>query len=86
MEPSGDTTPLEIQFGSNSGNYGSGTLDGLIYAPSAEVYLHDNGGSGVSATGLISDTLNICSSSLTINSYNNAPGNASPLNSIQLVE
>jgi hypothetical protein len=49
------------------------------------VYLHDNGGTA-SATGLIADTLNVCSSTLNITSYNNAPGNASPLNSVQLVE
>jgi hypothetical protein len=85
MEPPGDATPLEIQFGSNSGNYGSGVVDGLIYAPSATVYLHDNGGS-VSATGLIADSLDVCSSSLNITSYNDSPGNSSPLNSIQLVE
>lgn len=86
MEPSGDTTPLMVQFGSNSvNNYGAGTLSGLIYAPSATVYLHDNGG-GTTATGLISDTLSICSSTLTITSYNNSPGNSSPLNSVQLVE
>lgn len=85
MEPYGVTTPLEVQFGSNSGNYGSGVLNGLIYAPSATVYLHDNGGS-VSATGLISDSLDVCSSSLSITSYNDSPGNYSPLNSIQLVE
>lgn len=86
MEPSGDTDPLEVQFGSNSSSStGSGTLSGLIYAPSAPVYLHDNGG-GTTATGLIADTLNVCSSTLNITSYNNAPNNASPLNSIQLVE
>jgi len=85
MQPAGVTTPLEIQFGSNTGTYGSGVLDGLIYAPSAPVYLHDNGGTA-SATGLIADTLNVCSSTLNITSYNNAPGNASPLNSVQLVE
>jgi hypothetical protein len=85
MQPPGVSTPLEIQFGSNSGNYGSGTLNGLIYAPSAPVYLHDNGGTA-SATGLISDSLSVCSSTLNITSYNNSPGNASPLNSIQLVE
>jgi hypothetical protein len=97
--------PLEVQFGSNSGNYtgapnnascqtvsscsdnqtACGTVCGIIYAPDAMVYLHDNGG-GVSATGLISDTLNICSSQLSIASYNYAPGNASPLNTVALVE
>lgn len=86
MEPSGDTTPLQVQFGSNtSTNSGSGVIDGLIYAPSATVYLHDNGGT-VSATGLIADTLDVCSSTLNITSYNKSPGNASPLNSVQLVE
>lgn len=86
MEPSGLTTPLQIQFGSNtSTNSGSGVITGLIYAPSATVYLHDNGGTA-SATGLIADMLSVCSSTLNITSYNNSPGNHSPLNSIQLVE
>jgi hypothetical protein len=85
MEPYNDTSPLEVQFGSNSGNYGSGQLDGLIYAPSATVYLHDNGG-GTTATGLIADSLDVCSSTLTINSYNTAAGNASPLVTVALVE
>ena len=85
MEPSGDTNPLEVQFGSNSGTYGSGILDGLIYAPSAPVYLHDNGG-GTTATGLIADTLDVCSSTLTITSFNSNPSNNSPLNTVALVE
>lgn len=85
MEPSPLTMPLEVQFGSNSGNYGSGLLDGMIYAPSAPVYLHDNGG-GTTATGLIADTLDVCSSTFTISSYNKASGNASPLNKVSLVE
>jgi Flp pilus assembly protein TadG len=104
MEPSGVSSPLEVQFGSNSGtysasstcsgtsactggggNYACGALCGLIYAPSATVYLHDNGGSAT-ATGVISDTLNICSSDLSIYSYNNVTGSASPLNSVSLVE
>jgi hypothetical protein len=86
MEPTGVTLPLEVQFGSNtSSSNGSGLITGLIYAPSAAVYLHDNGGSA-SATGMIADTVTVCSSTLNITSYNNTPGNNSPLNSIQLVE
>jgi hypothetical protein len=86
MEPSGGTEALEIQFGSNtSSSTGSGVITGIIYAPTAPVYLHDNGGTA-SATGLVSDTLYVCSSTLNITSYNNAPNNHSPLNSVQLVE
>ena len=86
LEPAGNSTPLEVQFGSNSsGSSASGVVNGIIYAPSAPVYLHDNGGT-VSATGLVADTLNVCSSTLNITSYNNYPGNASPLNKIALVE
>lgn len=86
LEPTGNTSPLEIQFGSSSsGSSASGVVNGIIYAPSAPVFLHDNGGTA-SATGLIADTLNVCSSTLNITSYNNYPGNASPLNKIALVE
>ena len=106
MQPAPLATPLELQFGSNSGtytadttgtacsvftgscgdhNYACGSECGIIYAPDATVYLHDNGG-GVTATGLVSDKLLVCSSQLSIESYNNAPGNASPLNQVSLVE
>jgi hypothetical protein len=86
MQPASISTPLELQFGSSgSSQYGGGVFNGIIYAPASQVYFHDNGGS-TSAAGLISDTLNLCSSSLTITSYNNYPNNASPLISVQLVE
>jgi hypothetical protein len=86
MQPAPINTALELQFGSSgSAQYGGGQLNGMIYAPDAQVYLHDNGGS-VSAASLVADTLNVCSSTLNITSYNYYPNNASPLKSVQLVE
>lgn len=51
FQPPTNTNQLTVQFGSNNE-----TLDGYIYAPGAEVYLHDSGG-GVTATGLVSNQL-----------------------------
>jgi Flp pilus assembly protein TadG len=80
MQPASNATTLQVQFGS-----GNETLDGMIYAPGAEVYLQDNGG-GVTATGVIADTMNIKSSSLTIPSYSAAHPTTTPLRAVTLVE
>ena len=77
---SNPTTPLQVQFGS-----GNETLDGMIYAPGVEVYLQDNGG-GVTATGVIADTMYIKSSSLTIPSYSAAHPTTTPLRAVTMVE
>ena len=80
MQPAGNATQLQVQFGS-----GGQTLDGMIYAPGAEVFLQDNGG-GVTATGVIADTMFIKSSSLTIPSYSAAHPTTTPLKAVTLVE
>jgi Flp pilus assembly protein TadG len=80
MQPASNTNQLQVQFGS-----GNETLDGLIYAPGAQVYLQDNGG-GVTATGVFADTMFIKSSSLTIPSYSAAHPTTTPLRSVTLVE
>jgi Flp pilus assembly protein TadG len=80
MQPASNATTLQVQFGS-----GNETLDGMIYAPGAEVYLQDNGG-GVTATGVIADTMYIKSSSLTIPSYSAAHPTTTPLRAVTLVE
>jgi Flp pilus assembly protein TadG len=80
MQPSGNANQLQVQFGS-----GNQTLDGMIYAPAAEVFLQDNGG-GVTATGVVADTMFLKSSSLTINSYSAAHPTTTPLKAVTLVE
>jgi hypothetical protein len=80
MQPAGNTTQLQVQFGSNNE-----TLDGMIYAPGAEVFLQDNGG-GVTASGVVADTMFIKSSSLTIPSYSAAHPTTTPLRKVTLVE
>jgi Flp pilus assembly protein TadG len=80
MQPASNTTQLQVQFGSNNQ-----TLDGMIYAPGAEVFMQDNGG-GVTATGVVADTMFIKSSSLTIPSYSAAHPTTTPLRAVTLVE
>jgi hypothetical protein len=51
LQPSTNTTELQIQFGSNNE-----VLDGYIYAPGAIVFMQDHGG-GVTASGIVAGTL-----------------------------
>ena len=51
LQPSTNTTTLQIQFGSNNQ-----VLDGYIYAPGATVFMQDHGG-GVTASGIVAGTL-----------------------------
>lgn len=51
LQPSTNTTELQIQFGSNNE-----VLDGYIYAPGATVFMQDHGG-GVTASGIVAGTL-----------------------------
>ena len=80
LQPAANANQLQIQFGSSNE-----TLDGMIYAPGAEVFMQDNGG-GVTATGVIADTMYIKSSSLTIPSYSAAHPTTTPLRAVTLVE
>ncbi len=81
MQPtSNPTSQLQVQFGSNNED-----LDGIIFAPGAEVFLQDNGG-GVTATGVIANTMFIKSSSLTIPGYSVANAGTTPFRVITLVE
>ena len=70
---------IQMQFGSGSGN-----LTGLIYAPSASLYMQDNGG-GTVVTGFIVDSLDV-NSSLSITDSYNAENPDSPLAVVSLVE
>jgi Flp pilus assembly protein TadG len=59
-QPLTNTTELQVQFGSNNEN-----LDGYIFAPGAEVFMQDSGG-GVTAAGIVADTIYEKTSALTI--------------------
>lgn len=77
--PTGNTE-LQVQFGSNNE-----TFVGYIYAPNAQVYLQDHGG-GITASGLISSSLDIKSSTVSIPSYNALNPATTPLRAVSLVE
>ena len=80
----GDPAPggcLQIQFGTGS----TTSLDGMIYAPKAAVYMQDNGGSSI-VTAIVADEIYDKSSSLTITSNYSAVHTTSPLNQVSLVE
>ena len=80
LQPASNTTTLQVQFGSDNE-----TLDGFIYAPGAEVQLQDNGG-GVTASGVVANTMFVKSSSLTIPNYSVANPTTTPLRIVSLVE
>ena len=80
MQPASNTNQLQIQFGSSNE-----TLDGMIYAPGAQLYMQDHGG-GVSATGVVAASLYIKSSILDIPSYAVAHPSTAPNRAVTLVE
>lgn len=73
-------TQLQLVFGSSSA-----TLDGIIYAPCAQVYLQDNGGNVV-GTGIVAGSLYDNASQITIPSYSGAHPGTSPFRIVALVE
>lgn len=92
MQPSSNTTAgtckdglgepcLQLQFGS-----GSGSLNGIVYAPTAQVYQQDNGG-GTVVAGVIAYQIYLKASTMDItNSYNAANPSTTPLTKVSLVE
>ena len=76
----GDTNALQVQFGSNNE-----VMDGFIYAPGADVTLHDSGG-GVVATGFVAKTMNVGNGQLYLPNYNSANAATTPLTEIILTE
>jgi Flp pilus assembly protein TadG len=92
MEPSSNTTSgtckdglgepcLQLQFGS-----GYGKLNGIVYAPTSQVYQQDNGGS-VSVTGVIAYQIYLKASTMDISdSYNDQNPSTTPLTKVSLVE
>lgn len=85
MQPASNSTTIQVQFGASYG-----TFVGIIYAPSALLYLQDSGGDksgGVTlTTDLIVGQLFDKTATLTINSYTTAFGSSSPLTAVALVE
>jgi len=85
MQPASNSSQITIQFGASYG-----TWVGIIYAPTAMLYLQDSGGDksgGVTlTTDLIVGKLYDKTASLTIHSYTTQFGNSSPLTAVALVE
>lgn len=85
MEPSSNSSAITIQKGNVTGS-----LTGIIYAPSAELYLQDSGGDksgGISlTTDLIVNKLVDQTATLTVNSYSAANPTTTPLRAVALVE
>ena len=80
LQPASNSNQLQVQFGS-----GNQVLDGYIFAPSANVYLQDSGG-GITATGIVGDTMFNKTSSITIPSYDQANASTTPNRVVVLVE
>lgn len=81
-QPGNGTTPgvLQVQFGSNNQ-----VFEGYIVAPSADVYLQDNGG-GTTYSGIYAACMFGKSSTVNIPSYNVANPSTTPLATVALVE
>jgi hypothetical protein len=84
MQPKTNSNTLTIQKGN-----ASGTIDGIIYAPSAQLFLQDSGGDTSGGINLITDlvvgTLFDKTASLSITSYSQTTA-GSPLTRVALVE
>jgi hypothetical protein len=92
MEPSSNTTSgtckdglglpcLQLQFGSGYGN-----LNGIVYAPTSQVYQQDHGGQ-VDVAGVIAYQIYLKASDMVLsNSYNAANPTTTPLSTVALVE
>jgi hypothetical protein len=85
MQPARNTNQMQLQFGASCGG-----LTGVVYAPSATVFLQDSGcdkkGGITLTTDLIVGKLDVQTTTLTLHSYTTAFGNASPLTAVALVE
>lgn len=84
MEPPPNTNPMTFDFG-----YSSGLIDGIIWAPLAQLVLHDSGGDKVGGLQLITDlivnTLYDQTATLSITNYSSTVS-TSPLTKVALVE
>ena len=75
---------MTLEFGNSTG-----TIDGIIYAPNAQLFLHDSGGDKSGGIALITDlivgTLYDQTATLNITSYSQSTG-YSPAIKVALVE
>lgn len=81
MQPLANTNQLTFAKG-NSG----GTIDGIIYAPGAQLYLHDNAGSLTVTSDIIVKTIYDKASTLTVTSYSQTHSSTSVLRFAGLAE
>ena len=75
-----DTSAMQISFGSSTA-----TFDGMIYAPGAPVTLHDEGGGGLTATGMVVGTIYV-NGKVNLSSYNTFNPTTTPFKVIALVQ
>jgi hypothetical protein len=84
MQPAANTNQILIQKGDSTG-----TLDGIIYAPGAQLFLQDSGGDKSGGVTLITDlivgTLEDKTATFNIQSYSQSTG-TSPISKVTLVE
>ncbi len=82
MQPASNTNDMQVSFGSSTA-----VFDGMIYAPGAYVTLHDEGGGGVSATGVVASTMYV-NGSLNIENYSDFGNNkyTTPFRLITMIE
>jgi hypothetical protein len=84
MQPSSNTNALSFDTGSSSG-----LIDGIIYAPDAELFLQDSGGDKNGGLQLITDlivgSIDNQTAKLTITNYSSTVSH-SPLTKVALVE
>lgn len=85
MAPPTNTSTITFEFGNTSG-----TLNGIIDTPGANLYLHDSGGDrngGLTlTTDLVVGTLDDQTANLTVYSYGQTNPGSNPLLSVSLVE
>lgn len=85
IAPVTNTSTITFEFGNTSG-----TLNGIIDIPGANLYLHDSGGDKkgglVLTTDLVVGTLDDQTATLTINSYSASNPTITPLRAVSLVE
>jgi hypothetical protein len=83
MQPASNTGTMTMEFGNSTGS-----ITGIIYMPTAKLFLHDSGGgsTGLSlTTDLIVGTLEDQTATLNLTSYSKSV-NSSPLTRVALVE
>ena len=85
MQPSANSNTITLQQGT-----ASGTLDGIIYAPTAQLFLNDSGGDKSGGINLITDlvvgTLEDKTAILNITSFSQTNPGTTPLTKVKLVE